>query len=208
MFSENQLITRFILGSHADIKPVILSNKSLWGRVSFDEFVRRAQALGDSHRALNGKRTRTGHAMAIWPQGAPAFSQSYQLEDERPEPGQQVLAVGQMPVRDCCSDSPSLANRYDEVFPPGRHEASWSAATRPKRGSAKRPRTEALSRPSVVGAQIPSATRPARPGWVNPSTPHLDVCYACFGIGHRRPLTVSFRFPGTILFSRRGQERH
>ncbi len=51
------------------------------------------------------------------------LSQSYQAEDERPEPGQQVLAVGQMPVRDCCSDSPSLANRYDEVFPPGRHEA-------------------------------------------------------------------------------------
>ncbi len=55
VFSENQLITRFILGSHADIKPVILSNKSLWGRVSFDEFVRRAQALGDSHRALIGE---------------------------------------------------------------------------------------------------------------------------------------------------------
>ncbi len=49
------------------------------------------------------------------------------------------------------------------------------------------PRGEALGRPSVVGAQKPSATRPARPGWVNPSTPHVDVCYACFGIGHRRP---------------------
>ncbi len=40
--------------------PVILSNKSFWGRVSFDEFFRRAQALGYSHRELIGKRTRTG----------------------------------------------------------------------------------------------------------------------------------------------------
>ncbi len=123
VFSEKEMITRFILGSHADIKTIILSNKSLWGRVSFDDFVRRAQALGDSHRALIGKRTRTCHAMDVWPQGAPAFSQSYQAEDERPEPGQQVLAVGQMPVRDYCSDSPSLATRYDQVFPPGCHKA-------------------------------------------------------------------------------------
>ncbi len=46
VFSENQLITRFILGSHADIKPVILSKKSLWGRVSFDEFFQKSPGSG------------------------------------------------------------------------------------------------------------------------------------------------------------------
>ncbi len=60
VFSENQLITRFIFVTHEDIKPIILSNMARWGQVSFDEFVRRAQALRDAHRALLRKRNRAG----------------------------------------------------------------------------------------------------------------------------------------------------
>ncbi len=59
VFSENQLITRFILGSHADIKPVILSNKSLWGRVSFGRVCQKSPGSGRFTPALIGKRTRT-----------------------------------------------------------------------------------------------------------------------------------------------------
>ncbi len=46
---------------------MILSNKAQWGQVPFDESLRRAQALSDSHRALLRKRNQAGQAMFVLP---------------------------------------------------------------------------------------------------------------------------------------------
>ncbi len=171
MFSENQLITRFILGSHADIKPVILSNKSLWGRVSFDEFVRRARLWVIHTVCLSGKGPEQVMPWLFCLKGRQHSHNLTKLRTKGRSLANKFWPLGKCPF---ATAAPTLllwplgTTKYS--FPVATRR-SWSAATRPKRGSAKLPRAEALGRPSVVGAQRPSATRPPRPGWVNPSTP-------------------------------------
>ncbi len=66
LFSKNQLITCFILGTHEGIKLIILIGKAQRGQVPFDEFSRRGEALADSHSALLRESNRKGRAMLMW----------------------------------------------------------------------------------------------------------------------------------------------
>ncbi len=188
---------RYILGTHEDIKPIILSKKAQWGQASFDEFFRCAQALGDSHRALLRKRNRKCQAMFVWPSdahahpaegGETAYSHSRSGEPRQGTvAGDQVFTVGQ--AADYCGspEEHSVDTRYDQVFPPGCHEAHMVGRDANQVRFRGPQRQRDAGRPSAVGVQMDSATKAARPGWVNNAPTNVDACYAYFGVESRRP---------------------
>lgn len=187
VFTENQLTTRFILGTHAAVKPVILSNKALWGNVSFEEVVRRAQAMGESHRALFSRRSKAGHAMAIWDQKSANEGQSEERRHQHSGPDDPVFAIGLGLQKAREADAASADTRYDHVFPDGCHEAHMVGREQRQVSFRQPSRSRMSTRSQVVGTRERTMNDAGRPGWVNPSYSSVDVCYACIGLGHRRP---------------------
>lgn len=51
VFSETELMSKFLIAVHPDIKPILLATR-LDGEMPFENYVERALAQGDAHRAL------------------------------------------------------------------------------------------------------------------------------------------------------------
>ncbi len=73
------------------------------------------------------------------------------------------------------SEEHSVDTRYDQVFPPGCHEAHMVGRDANQVRFRQQQRQMAAGRPSVVGAQRDSATKAAWPGWGNNAPTNVDV---------------------------------
>lgn len=186
VFSESELISKFLRGVRPDIKPILLAAQ-LDGEMPFDDFVERAFAQGEAHRALvktiglrgkpRGPELRKP-VLAVEHQ-AVRFNPSANVIPDRAD-GDAIMAA--LPGGGYISDDSerSRATTYDDIVPgESRFELDNVDLIRDRQ---RRPQ-----RPSFVGRHRGSSTMPSQPGYLHYQDTEDDICFKCFGVGHKKP---------------------
>lgn len=192
VYTERDLVTRLVRGLRPDLKPMLsLNTFDRDGRASFMDYVEHATALGDAHRALERKTTKTkvktsgvlnirkgarkktsGDVMQVR-QKKTASSSSTSSSDSSSDHSDDADAVMLADVHpappsitssDVATSSDALASQssYEPVY-----------AVQPNRN----PRLPPYA----------PLTKEQRPGWVVPENLPSDICFECFALGHKKP---------------------
>ena len=197
VFSEKQLITRFVRGTHENVKPLLRATydgASISGQ-SFSDYVEKAQALGTAHRALsqsgtrklkNDRPGRPDKISMIATASDPGPKEAVlALANEYP-PSQFETATEDTDYRRVMQTAPSdstdptqqevqdsqLVNQIEKkrYFYPNR--VGWKDGNRTRQHDL-----------SYRGAGNQDRSREHQPKRNQPD----DICFECYGVGHRKP---------------------
>ena len=201
VFSESEMITRFILGLREDLKPLLRLTRADYSLPNvFQDFVERATAQSEAHRALSGqdakppKRREGVYAPVTKPSLRPTKTTVLSR-------GPQVYSVE--PIEEHGDDLP--------YYPPGAAPPGTDSVMvlhTPDEAPSHVPTQELdlletlssepadplssevyLFHPDRNPSQPHYAqpTSQQRPGWVAFRNEPTDICFECFSLGHKKP---------------------
>ena len=168
MFSEKQLISKFVRGLRDDVKPLIRAMDHECLTRSFNTYVDKAYALGESHRALSSRTG--GRRVRLQDVKHPKKALSIESGSQSNNSVQPVLAAGERLTMSSQLETATADTNYDRLMeeePSSSEEGSVLAADR----------------------RVKRYPFPNRPSWkVDRAKNHPDdICFECYGVGHRKP---------------------
>ena len=172
VYNESTLITRFLRGVSPDLKPLLrLQRQDFKGTRAFYDFVERATAVGDAHRALllrHAKRPKEGSKA----------SKVFSVQDSAPRSmGSTHRRTSRSHRASASNDPVLLTERVRDIDSDS--SSSHATATEFEGSGIQEP-----DMGSEIVAAVTGQTRPKAPR--QPTPPDgVDICYACFETGHR-----------------------
>jgi len=181
VYTDQDLITRFIRGLKPDLKPLVsMSTFDKDRSATFMDYVDYATAQGDAHRAL-GKVSKTksksrtkklvkraGSSRALLVHRRPnqdrEDSESSESSSSDDEQANEAVALVDFRIGSYLQEPASISEDLDEEI----------YAIVPNRN----PRLPSYAQP----------TREQRPGWVGVENKPNDICFNCYQVGHKNPL--------------------
>ena len=200
VFTEPEMITRFIRGLHEDLKPLLRLTRADYSLPNvFQDFVERATAQGEAHRALAGREgkppKRREGASAPFKRGDKAIPlatlrrgpQVYSV-DPLEEHGDDLPYYG--PVTGPPGGAPVMATQAAEDHLSDVPTAELDISDPTLSGAGSLPHEEAYLVQPNRNPRVPSYAQPTpqqRPGWLAFRNEPTDICFECFALGHKKP---------------------
>ena len=168
VYSEKQLISKFVRGLREDVKPLVRAMDLEGLSRSFNTYVEKAYALGESHRALSSRTSARRVRLADVKHPKKALSiESGSRSNTSVRP---ILAAGEQLTFSSRPDTATVDTDYDRLMEEQPSSSEEGSVLSAERRSKRYP-------------------FPNRPNWKVDRVQNSpdDICFECYGVGHKKP---------------------